>query len=310
MYRAVVTVVALAALLVGPAGATTRGKNGLIVYAEEIGQNPQLFTIRPDGSGTKRLTNVHGTDATAVNADWSPDGEQIVFELTSATNAGIAVMSAEGTGVKNLTPTRYQGQPAFSPDGKWIAFEADAENGNGVFLMQADGKKRQRLTANPFAGGECGCDTDPNFSPDGKFISFVRIKLGERQQALFTIRRDGTGLKQLTPYSWDVAIKHDWSPDGKLIVLTRNADFVKPGQSANLVTIRPEGSGMTELTHFKGGKKNAYVGSFSPDGKQIVLRLENGDTYGLALIGRDGKNLRQITRGKGRPRYIDWGTHQ
>jgi Tol biopolymer transport system component len=309
MWRAVVAAIALSALLVSPAGATTGGKNGLIVYAEEIGQNPQLFTIRPDGNGIKRLTNVHGTDATAVNPDWSPDGERIVFELTSATNAGIAVMSADGTGLKNLTPEGFQGQPAFSPDGQWIVFESDVGT-NGVFLMRADGTKLHRLTTNPFAGAECGCDTDPNFSPDGKFISFVRIKLDERQQALFRMRRDGSGLKQLTPYSWDVARKQDWSPDGKLIVLTRNADFVKPGQSANLMTIHPDGSRMTELTHFKGGKKNAFAGSFSPDGKQIVLRLENGDTYGLALIGRDGQNLHQITRGRGRPRYIDWGTHQ
>ena len=71
----------------------------------------------------------------------------------------------------------------------------------------------------------------------------MRIKKDGRQQALFAVRPNGTGLRQVTPYSWEVAIKHDWSPDGKLIVLTTNADFVRPNQSANLVTIRPDGSG-------------------------------------------------------------------
>jgi Tol biopolymer transport system component len=124
------------------------------------------------------------------------------------------------------------------------------------------------------------------------------------------LRRDGTGLRQLTPYSWNVAIKHDWSPDGKLIVLTTNADFVRPNESANLVTIRPDGSGKTDLTGFTGGAENAFAGSFSPDGEQIVFRIESGDTYSLAVIDRDGGNLRRLTTGKGRPRYIDWGTHR
>ena len=118
--------------------------------------------------------------------------------------------------------------------------------------MRSNGTALRRVTRNPFGGGECGCDTDPNFSPNGKLITFVRIKKDERQQALFAVRPNGTGLRQLTPYSWEVAIKHDWSPDGKLIVLTTNADYVRPTQSANLVTIRPDGSGMTDPDRIHG----------------------------------------------------------
>ena len=151
---------------------------------------------------------------------------------------------------------------------------------------------------------------DPNVSPDGKLVSFVRVKKDAKLQALFIVRRDGTGLRRLTPYSWEIAIKHDWSPDGKLILLTTNADFAQPGKSANMVTIRPDGSGLTELTRFTGAKENAFAGSFSPDGKQIVFRLESGETYSLAVMDRDGANLRRLTTGPGKPRFIDWGTHR
>jgi Tol biopolymer transport system component len=34
------------------------------------------------------------------------------------------------------------------------------------------------------------------------------------------------------------------------------------------------------------------VGSFSPDGKQIVFRLENDGKYALAVVDRDGSYLR------------------
>jgi Tol biopolymer transport system component len=290
------------------ATATPPGRNGLIVYAQELRpEHYQLFTIRPDGSGTKQITHLFS----ARNPDWSPNGKTIVAEVESKNGAGITLLSPTGSVVRYLTPKGYQGQPSFSSDGKWIVYERDiAPGNNGVWLMRSNGTDLRRVTRNPFGAGECGCDTDPNFSPNGKLITFVRIKKDHSLQALFVVRRDGTGLRQLTPYAWEVAIKHDWSPDGKLIVLTTNADYVRPNESANLVTIRPDGSGMKNLTGFTDGTENAFAGSFSPDGEQIVFRIESGDTYSLAVIDRDGGNLRRLTTGKGRPRNIDWGTHR
>lgn len=283
--------------------ATTRGPNGLIVYSEETSPDHfKLVTIGPDGTGRTQIT--HGLSA--LKPDWSPDGRRIVFELERADTASIATMSADGSGIRNLTPKGFQGQPSFSPNGSLIVYERDIDEGNnGVWLMHSDGSGLRRVTRSPFG---C-CDTDPNFSPDGKSITFVRIKREHELQALFSVGLDGKRLHQLTPYSWEVAEKHDWSPDGKLIVLTTNADFVRPSESANLVTIRPDGTGKRELTHFTGGKKNAFAGSFSPDGRLIVFRLESGDTYSLATISRTGGTIRKLTTGQAKPRFIDWGAH-
>jgi Tol biopolymer transport system component len=297
--------VAVAAVVAASAAmATSRGPNGLIVYAQETSPDHyKLLTIGPDGSGRTQIT--HGVSA--LNPDWSPDGKQIVFGLEGADSAGIATMAADGSHLHNLTPKGFQGQPSFSPDGSLIAYEREIADGNdGVWLMHADGTAVRRVTRSPFSRG---FDTDPNFSPDGKSITFVRIKLDEDLQALFRVCLDGKGLHQLTPYSWDVAIKHDWSPDGKLIVLTTNADLIRPHESANLVTINPDGTGKKELTHFTGGASNAFAGSFSPDGKLIVFRLESGGTYSLATISRNGGTIHKLTTGSAKPRFIDWGTH-
>ena len=64
------------------------------------------------------------------------------------------------------------------------------------------------------------------------------------------------------------------------------------------MTIHPDGTGMTQLTRFKGGTRNAFAGSFSPEGKQIVFRLESGTTYSIAVVDRDGRHLRRLTTGR------------
>ncbi len=177
-------------------------------------------------------------------------------------------------------------------------------------MSRSDGSNLRRLTNNPFAQATvegCGCDTDPNFSPDGKTITFVRIKKEDELQALFAMDADGKNVRRLTPYSHDVAIKHAWSPDGRRIAYTINGNPA-PGESANLVTIRPDGKDLQRLTNFKDGR-NAFVGSYSPDGTQLVMRIEDKDglTFSLATMSSDGGATNDVMSGEVRPRFIDWG---
>src|SRR3954447_16938055 len=42
-------------------------------------------------------------------------------------------------------------------------------------------------------------------------------------------------------------------------------------------TVRPDGSHLRMLTHYKGGEKAALAGSYSPNGRWIVFRFSNPD---------------------------------
>jgi TolB protein len=305
-----IAVLAVVVLASAPSRATTRGANGRIVYQnrnDERGTG-KLYSIRADGSGRRAITNAPGD----ASPDWAPDGSRIVFTLAhdqGPLGCSVALVNPDGTGLTDLSTgqTGCEIGPSFTPDGGHIAFvhfddKADTEN---IWTMDLTGGDRRPLTNRKDSG-----TLDPNVSPNGHWITFVREN-SETAKALFRMRSDGSHVRRLTPFRWDVfGSKHDWSPDGKLIVLTRDADRADAGRSANLVTIHPDGSHAKYLTHFKGGTTNAFVGSFSPNGKRIVFRLQKGDRFALATIRRDGGKLRLLTRmTKVMPRYIDWGTH-
>ena len=110
------------------------------------------------------------------------------------------------------------------------------------------------------------------------------------------------------PFSSDQAIKQDWSPDGRHLLIGVNANFFHRGDSANIATVRPDGSGFRYLTNYQGGAVNAFAGSYSPDGQWIVFRLEDHGQYALYRMKSDGTNLHAILGLSGfRPRNIDWG---
>ncbi len=285
--------------------ATAPGVNGRITFAADTGAGFQIYTVRGNGHDLRQITHINGD---AANPDWSPDGNRIVFEIDTADSQSIAIMNADGSHLTILikAPDSFfqgVGQPAFRPDGARIVFEGFDGVEDDIWSMKLDGSHRRRITAGTSAGV-----TAPNVSPDGQTLSFVDFNGLDFGQALFTVGIDGSNLLQLTPFTSDVAIKQDWALDGQHLVFTDNADFPHPGDSANIATVRPDGTHLHYLTHYQGGSVNAFVGSYSPNGRWIVFRLEDHGRYGLYKMRPDGTNLRAILGlSSFKPRFIAWG---
>ncbi len=311
----------LAALLLAtfavsaPAAATTPGRNGLIVFSSSTTSGTQLFTVRPEGQDLKQITHVTGD---ATNADWSPDGRHLVFSLADETSARIAIMRADGTGLLVLPQPDgvYDDQPSYSPDGCRIYFErfTVAANDDAIWSMTIDGTDLRRIVG-PFPGGFV---TDPNVSPDGRTLSFQGWDgsvtgpppVLEPARGLFTVDLRSGRVTQIRPFTTDQTIKADWAPSGRRIAVTENANHYIPTDSANVVTMRPNGSGVEFLTRFHDPQKNAYLGSYSPDGRWLVYRLEDHGLFGLYRMNPDGSNKQPIIPlSTLRPSLIDWGAH-
>jgi Tol biopolymer transport system component len=289
--------------LAAPAQATFPARNGLIVFSADTGSGSQVYTVRPNGHELRQITHLDGD---AVHPDWSPDGRRIVFELGTEDSDSLELVNADGSDVTDLTPRSSccAGQPSFAPDGKRIFFErfVPETEDDAIWSVRLDGSHERRVLGPPNGA------TDPNVSPNGRKLSFVGFNGLEFGQALFTAGIDGSNLFQLTPFTFDVAIKQDWAPDARHLVFTDNADFPHPGDSANIATIRPHGTDLRYLTHYQGGEVNAFAGSYSPDGRWIVFRLEDHGSYGLYKMHPDGSHLKPILGlSSFRPRFIDWG---
>jgi Tol biopolymer transport system component len=97
-----------------------------IMFSRVVDGDYEIFTIKPDGTDVRRLTNTPGNDA---HQGWSPDGTHIVFASSRMgfkdeaiyTNApqpygDIFVMRDDGSEVQQLTDNQWEeGTPAWQP---------------------------------------------------------------------------------------------------------------------------------------------------------------------------------------------------
>ena len=263
-----------------------------IVFRSDRDGDFEIYTMKPDGSDVRRLTNNSAYDDFPV---WSPDGKKIVFVSDRDGEPEIYRMNSDGSRLRRLTTDNgpVNAYPAWSPDGRKIAYASERDGNREIYVMDGDGSNRVNLTNDP------GYDASPSWSPDGKRILFNTRRDGNLE--IYVMDADGSNQTRLTKSATSDEFPV-WSPDGSRIAFS--SDW---GGRRSIYVMRADGSNRVRLTSndFKD-----YWPSWSPDGSRIAFTSNRYGDEEVMVMNADGSHQANLSASPGADVGPAWGPGQ
>ncbi len=179
----------------------------------------QVYTFNIDGTDIVKINSI-GEDACSF---YFPDGNRLIYTSTKDNldmpkgnwsdpnnypqGAELYSCNLDGSDVKRLTKNKYyDAEVSVSPDGKWILFTRQIDGMLDLWRMRPDGSKETQITKTKDwqEGGA--------FYIDKKTIIYRAWEINKQAKSgmpmtIFTIKHDGSGLKQITHDD-----KTNWAP--------------------------------------------------------------------------------------------------
>jgi hypothetical protein len=271
-----------------------------IAFASSRDGDFEIYTMRPDGSDVRQLTETSSDEAMPV---WSPDGTSIAYasagDEDDALTWEVFVMRADGSDRKQLTDNDLLDfLPGWSADGE-------------VVLWRCHGRKNlppcELRVMRPDGSGERRVFETPNvvLSSAGPFEGDVYASL---------LSRDANSLEEARRYAIDVdtgamepAEEGIPSPDGRERLIETDKDEHGSCLFHDCVGHAPEiYVDDRRLTETIGYDHHAR---WSPGGQRIVFaRIANDDTddYELWVMNADGSCQTQLTKNSAWDWAPDW----
>ena len=266
----------------GVSGLAWLGDGSAVLVNGSAQTRADLWTMRADGSGQRRLT---GTFSAARPA-WSADGARLAYTFLGQGDASIFVAGADGRKLSTVKGARpgeasSDGNPSWSPDGKRIA--VDEAGSGGVSVVDVATGARTALAVD---------GVSPAWSPDGQTVAFVDLDDG----TVWGASPSGADRRRLLPASVREVRSIAWSPDGKRLAFST---------AAGVSIAAADGLSAPRLVTAARAPSRP---SFSPDGLRLAFAADVGTVHGyraVFVVGSDGQGrtaahdgpLRQLRSG-------------
>jgi len=280
----------------------TNKDTGLVVFYSERDGNAEIYTMKPDGSDQRPLTENNVDD---VSPSWSPDGTLIVFESDRddahprncfpKCNYNLYVMNADGTQQRQLTSLPgAEWHADWYPDGHSLIFNASEigyENPR-IYRIELESGELQPLLVDNFS------NEAPDWSPDGSQIGFSSNRDGDFD--IFTMLPDGSGIHKVVDSGLNDYFP-DWSPDGLQIAFF-GADW--PLIKQDIFTVESDGSNLMNLSNTP--QIIDEDPKWCPDGSKIIFQSDRDRNFEIYIMNSDGSQPQNLTRNPGGDYWADW----
>jgi len=268
----------------------------------------EIWTANADGSDRRRVEGVPPIHLWLVDREpsLSPDGSQVAFfQPEDGPMGDFFIIPSSGGQARRLTfDIHLGGEPVWTPDGRYIVFSSQRRGSKTLWKILASGGTPEPVTtgAGEDTNPEISRDgksliftnsrvywtltvqgasvahkdeiketvTDmfaPEFSPTGeRIVFFATVDDGDIH--LFTVRADGSDLRQVTRGKGERNVMPQWSADGKALYFYR----VRPDLSFRKISI--EGGESAEVA--PGWRPRTHYGARvdSMEKKIVYSKLE------------------------------------
>ncbi|EHA18778.1 hypothetical protein ASPNIDRAFT_42599 [Aspergillus niger ATCC 1015] len=220
----------------GARGTPVAGKKGAMLMNRIAPGISELYVANADGSNPRLLL---GNESTFdYHAQWSPDGEWIVFtsERAGDGQSDLYRVRPNGTDLQPIaTSPAVEDAGAISPNGSLVAFAGTLGNyKSNIWIQDLETGALWNVTNSTEVAGDYTLPDGhfrPAWSPDGEWLVFTsdrntpwrghnNISGWEHTQELsiYAIRPDGTGFRRVANRTGYCQGSPKFSPDGNRIV--------------------------------------------------------------------------------------------
>lgn len=308
-------------------------QGNLIAFASGSGAagGTDLFVMKPDGSGRRRVTKDGGWPAFAA------DGQSLFFHCKRDGTWGIWRVNIDGGGLERITPAEVDAYtPRASADGQSLVLAVQRGKHRQIELLDLKSRRLTSLTKEPTDHWNPSISADgrhlvyhrsrleyvaanvelrasppgtklqmfrvggafPAFSPDAKRLTLTSGNFSR----LDVMNVDGSGRETIFADKPRSIFSISWAHQGGWIAFAHGKAFQDPKFSVDITLVQPDGSKRHSITK----EANNAFPAFAPDGKRLVFRSGRAGSKNLYVMNADGNEVRRLTEGKWTDTMTDW----